>query len=237
MIAPRLPHRERRMTISRVNDAFPPGGYPLIRALAFASCYVYSPTGLGTASARSRSLCGLLKAADIRFIGKYANRVRELVAAGAPLSGFLGPHDVLMPVPGSAPQLRGMPSAAGRLAEALVCQGVGEAVWCGLHRLFEVPKSATAAPGCRPTVAEHFESLVVDTRIQVPDRLVLVDDVITKGRTLLAAAARVREAYPHVPIGAFALLRTMGFVQEVTRFLEPCVGEIRWRSGDAIRSP
>ncbi len=74
-------------------------------------------------------------------------------------------------------------------------------------------------------------------RRSLPEQLVLIDDVVTKGRTLLAAAARVHEALPDADIRAFALLRTMGWVQGVDRLLDPCVGEIRWRAGDAYRNP
>jgi hypothetical protein len=70
-----------------------------------------------------------------------------------------------------------------------------------------------------------------------PQGVVLIDDVITKGRTFLAAAARVREAFPHAQIRAFALLRTMGFIAGVEQLLDPCRGEIRWRGGDARRTP
>jgi hypothetical protein len=58
----------------------------------------------------------------------------------------------------------------------------------------------------------------------------------TKGRTLLAAASRVREAFPCAQIRAFALVRTMGF-SGVQQLLDPCKGEIRWRGGDAHRNP
>jgi hypoxanthine phosphoribosyltransferase len=71
----------------------------------------------------------------------------------------------------------------------------------------------------------------------LPPRVLLVDDVITKGRTLLAAAARLQDSFPAAEIRAFAMLRTMGFVQRVDHLLEPCVGEIRWSAGDAHRSP
>lgn len=209
----------------------------MIRDVAFASCYVYSPSGAGAASERSRLLCTLLKDADARFIAKYAVRVRQQVVGGSPLAGFIGPNDVLIPVPGSAPLPAGVPSVTERLAGALVDQGLGGMVWGGLHRICTVAKSATAPPGSRPTVGAHFESLALESASLFPRQIVLVDDVVTKGRTLLAAATRVREALPNARIRAFALLRTMGFVQQVDRLLEPCVGEIRWRAGDAHRSP
>jgi hypothetical protein len=59
----------------------------------------------------------------------------------------------------------------------------------------------------------------------------------TKGRTLLAAASRVHEAFPCAQIRAFALVRTMGMISGVQKLLDPCKGEIRWRAGDAHRSP
>jgi hypothetical protein len=59
----------------------------------------------------------------------------------------------------------------------------------------------------------------------------------TKGRTLLAAASRVHEAFPCAQIRAFALVRTQGLISGVQQLLDPCKGEIRWRAGDAHRSP
>ena len=73
----------------------------------------------------------------------------------------------------------------------------------------------------------------------VADRgeLCLVDDVITKGATLLAAASRLRETYPHARIVAFALVRTLGFVEDIERIVEPALGTITLRSGEAVREP
>jgi phosphoribosylpyrophosphate synthetase len=68
-------------------------------------------------------------------------------------------------------------------------------------------------------------------------RLLLIDDVVTRGRTLLAAAMRLHEAFPQARISAFALLRTLGFAVDLDALLEPCVGRVRWRAGDAYRNP
>jgi hypothetical protein len=86
-------------------------------------------------------------------------------------------------------------------------------------------------------VSVHYESFVLEAPPIVPNRIVLIDDVVTKGRTLLAAASRVHEAFPGSQIRAFALLRTMGLIPGVQRLLDPCTGEIRWKAGDAHRSP
>jgi predicted amidophosphoribosyltransferase len=126
---------------------------------------------------------------------------------------------------------------AARLAEALLRQGLGRDTWNGLKRIRAVKKSATASPRARPSVALHYESFSIEALPHAPHSLVLVDDVVTKGRTLLAAAVRLHEAFPGANIRAFALLRTMGLIPEVRRLLEPWRGVICWRAGDARRNP
>jgi hypothetical protein len=208
-----------------------------IRGVTFASCYVYSPNGTGSESERSRVLRELLKAGDARVLSHYADRVRRELDANVSLAGFLGQSSVLVPVPGSAPSCVHERLIAERLAAAFIAEGLGKAIWSGVRRVCRVRKSATAPPGSRPTVAEHYESFAVECGVAAPSQIILVDDVVTKGRTLLAAATRLREAFPMSDIRAFALLRTMGLGQKVDRLLVPCIGEIRWRAGDAHRSP
>jgi hypothetical protein len=209
----------------------------VIRAVAYASCYVYSPTGMGAVCERSRLLRALLKTGDAGFMLKYALRVRQQATDSPLLAGFFGATDVLVPVPGSAPYVAGRSWAAKHLAVALVNEGLGGTAWSGLRRVRAVRKSATAAPGERPTVNLHYESFCIERPAITPERIVLIDDVVTKGRTLLAAATRVHEAFPCAQIRAFALIRTMGLIPGVQQLLDPCKGEIRWRFGDAHRTP
>jgi predicted amidophosphoribosyltransferase len=182
-------------------------------------------------------LRAFLKEGDAHFMLRYASRVHQQAEESPPLAGFFHAHDLLVPVPGSAPKPARHIWVAADLADALVGQGLGSAAWAGLRRIHAVCKSATALPGARPTVARHYESFLIERSQLAPRSVVLIDDVITKGRTLLAAASRVQEAFPNAQIRAFALLRTMGLVSGVQRLLDPCKGEIRWRAGDAYRSP
>src|SRR5262249_43827658 len=124
-------------------------------------------------------------------------------------------------------------------AQALHEVGLGGFLWPGLQRRFPVRKSATALNADRPSVRQHYESFAVAGRWSVgaPQRIVIVDDVITKGRTILAAAIRLHEAFPNTDRRAFALIRTMGFVRDVDRSLEPCQGVVGWAGGDAYREP
>jgi predicted amidophosphoribosyltransferase len=210
----------------------------VLRRLAFGSCYNYSPHGRGAVSERSRVLRTLLKSRDLAFTYQYAASVAEVVHERKGLQGFFDPAALLIPVPGCTPRVARGRWIAEHLANGLSAAGLGAGVWTGLRRDSTVRKSATASGGERPTVAAHFESFAIrSSPVQPPVSILLVDDVVTKGRTLLAAATRVREAFPETPIRAFALLRTLGMVAELERLMDPCVGTIRWRSGDAHRSP
>ena len=208
----------------------------MIKRVAYASCYVYSPSGTGAACERSRLLCALLKAGDARFMIRCALRVHQLALESSRLAGFFCSTDVFVPVPRSIPGSCGTWVAAD-LAQALVREGLGATTWPGLRRVSAVRKSATAAPGTRPSVALHYASFSMDQAPMTPTSVVLIDDVVTRGRTMLAAASRVREAFPAAKVRGFALLRTMGQIPQVPMLLDPCTGEIRWRAGDAQRFP
>jgi hypothetical protein len=209
----------------------------LIRVVEFAASYVYSPGGLCAASQRSRLLRTLLKAGDPQLILRCAWRVRQQAAELPLFAGLFTPRDVLVPVPRSTPNAAGSTWVAEHLAVALVREGLAQCVWTGLHRMRAVRKSATAIAGRRPTVLSHYDSFAFDDCAEAPDHIILIDDVVSKGRTLLAAATRVQEVLPHARIRAFAMVRTMGLIPDVGNLVEPCRGQIRWKAGDAHRNP
>jgi O-antigen ligase len=60
---------------------------------------------------------------------------------------------------------------------------------------------------------------------------------VTRGRTLLAAAAVLYQALPCVEIRAFALVRTEGLAPDIAAITAPTIGTIRYLGGDAFRSP
>ena len=210
-----------------------------MRSLEFASCYVYAPCGACEVSARSRSLRAMIKAAEPALVPLYARCVMRQAHLMPSLAEFFRAIDVLIPIPASAPSRGNRDYLPDRLADAFVAEGLAISAWKGLRRVRAVAKSATAAPGRRPTVLAHYDSLSVVSGPDLPAdaHLLLIDDVVTKGRTLLAAAARLREAFPQARIKAFALLRTLGFKDQIEDLLDPCVGRIGWHAGDAHRNP
>lgn len=234
------------------------GGLPLraedgfFPPLPFASCFAYLPGGSGPVCEQGRLLCARLKAADRAWLPHFAARVwLEAIGHGHFALAF-GARAVLVPVPGSAPVQRA-DWVGARLAWCLKEAGLAAEVWPVLRRMHPVRKSAFAAAGERPSVLEHYASFAVDSAQcgavligqracvnecrKVTLQLTLVDDVITRGRTMIAAARRLREAFPAAQISAFALLRTLCWGELLREVLEPCEGEVRWARGDARRSP
>jgi gamma-glutamylcysteine synthetase len=69
------------------------------------------------------------------------------------------------------------------------------------------------------------------------EEIVLVDDVVTRGATLLGAANRLTEAFPNVRIRAFAAMRTMTPPLVFRAINDPCIGTIELRGIDTFRRP
>lgn len=204
--------------------------------LEFASAWIYSPRGTSEVAKKSRRIRDLVKRADPVLLPRLAARVAEFVAAGN-WPELFGPEVAFVPVPGRAPHVLGGLWGPNKIAHALQQVGLASSVWTALRRSRAIPKSAFAAPGERPELEEHFTSLEMVDLLVPTERVVLVDDFVTKGRTLLAAARRINAALPELPVSAFALVRTKGLVADIEHLWEPVCGEIRLVNGDAQREP
>lgn len=155
----------------------------------------------------------------------------------ARLSETLGPSFDLVPVPRSSPLVPGALWPAEVIANAVLGAGFGHRVLPCVSRKYAVAKSAFMPRGERPTVVQHFDSMEVERDLLAPERITLVDDVISRGRTMYAAAQRLHQAFPRAEIVCFALIRTMGLQPEVDRILAPTRGRIVWDGRDADRDP
>ncbi|HJW94813.1 MAG TPA: hypothetical protein VJ901_14440 [Thermoanaerobaculia bacterium] len=179
-----------------------------------------------------------------RFIGAppqspsvYAARRLKEEHPGALFDVLFADSPLLVPVPRSSLPVEGGIWPAFNIASALVQHGIGAAVLPCLERTRAVPKSAFATSGTRPKPVDHYDSIQATSMVTDRSSICLVDDVITKGATLIGAATRLRETYPQATITAFALVRTLGFVDDIDEIVEPVIGTIVLRGGESFREP
>jgi predicted amidophosphoribosyltransferase len=157
---------------------------------------------------------------------------------GSELERFLGPAAVLVPVPRSSISQPGQLWVPKRVADALVRNGLAAEVQCVLRRAHSVRKSATAAAEERPKVRDHLSSFSIEGRIDAGTDLVLIDDIVTRGATLMAAATILQNAFPEARVRAFAVMRAISDPGAFAAIRAPVVGTISLaESGDCFRRP
>lgn len=218
---------------------------PSVSEVAFGSFLAYSPHGKSEVSQRSRRICHSIKQdrpshdPTLRMIEFAVKRLAQ--ENPLELGAFLWHDATLVPVPRSAPFPPGATNALwvpARICRAMVASGYGAAVQPLLERFNAVPKSAYAAPGSRPGVAEHLASMRVRASLVPLERVILVDDVLTRGATLIAAAHLIRTIYPRADVRAFALFRARGFVADIAQIVDPAIGRISLAAdGTLTREP
>jgi hypothetical protein len=214
----------------------------LLSEIRFAAFLVYAPRGTNEISRRAQQFVRALK--EERPIGSppqspsdYAARRLADEHPESLFDDVFADSPLLVPVPRSSLPVQGGIWPAYNIASALVRHGIGVSVLTCLERVKAVPKSAFAAFGTRPKATDHYESIRAARMVTDRPSLCLVDDVITKGATLLAAATRIQETYPHAKVTAFALVRTLGFVDDIERIVEPAVGRVMLRGDETSREP
>lgn len=210
--------------------------------IAFGSFLAYSPHGTADLSRQSRTITYNLKSDRAGTIERVVDRLVQEMASSPdarPLAQVLGPEITLVPCPRSSLLVAGALWPAERICQALLAHGLGGGVEPWLRRTQAVPRSSAAGPGARPSVRTHLDTMRIEGARSVfrPANITVVDDVITKGSTLLAAASHLAARFPESEVQAFAMVRTLGLVPDVERILAPCVGEVLYRSGGAERNP
>lgn len=183
--------------------------------LEFGSLLAYCPRPSSPEELDSRKMTHALKNDEYVSTKSGSILMSDWVAmtvsrekASLPFGDFFQSDSILAPVPKSslmAPDTLWVPD---RIAKALVREGIGQRVVMMLKRVKPLRKAASSLSKDRPTALEHFQSLGVIEMTTEPERIVLVDDVITRGATLLGAANRLWETYPETEIRAFAAVRT-----------------------------
>jgi len=206
--------------------------------LPYSALTTYSPRGQSDISLQSRILRDQIKAGYDEALNRAAHVIRNQEYGSGVLAEFLNHSTVLVPVPRSSLPVKGGLWPSMKIAEALRDTGLVTLIKPHLRRRTAIPKSSFQAPGERPPVDIHRDSLEVDINEQylLPIELTLVDDFVTKGTTLYACASKLREYFPNATIRAFAMVRTMGLVPDVQSIVDPCIGTISYNGYETNRS-
>lgn len=152
-----------------------------------------------------------------------------------PFKDLFGPDVYLVPVPKSSLMVTGALWVPEKLSIALSKENLGQHYPC-LERISPVPKASSSKPKERPTVKMHYESLRTKSLIQRPQKILLIDDVITQGATIIGCAERLKNQFPGIPISGFAVMRAVYKPKDFSKWMEPCRGIIEYfSSGKTFR--
>lgn len=165
---------------------------------------------------------------NMRWPEYTARRLHEK-SPGTALEGFFGEDSILVPLPRSGLLQKNALWPAKRIAEELVKCGLGQRVEPIVQRETAMRKSATSEG--RPSPAEHLKSFSRVLPVQ-PPKIVLVDDIITRGSTALAAAWAILEAMPEAEVKSFAIARTIG--DEPADIVDIVVGKVVHEGGNFL---
>ncbi|SFT37212.1 hypothetical protein SAMN05421857_0479 [Chryseobacterium formosense] len=163
----------------------------------------YSPRGKSEIEISSRTVAGSCKNGDVSFSTRLSQRIRE-----ANLSEYFS-NSALVPVPRSTPLVEGAVFPARIICETFVSNGLGESVANCLQRKYAIPKSSGQFHAdTRNTVQQHQESLEVTPILITEPTIIVIDDILTLGRTSMASALELQKVYPDKEIKIFCAFRT-----------------------------
>ncbi|NOZ82729.1 MAG: phosphoribosyltransferase [Euryarchaeota archaeon] len=153
---------------------------------------------------------------------------------------LFGENCILVPVPRSSPIRKGALWPSFRIARAMEKHGLGK-VRVLIDRIIPVPKSSLSPPSQRPTPTNHYRSMSFTSKLDIPSKtkIILIDDIITRGHTFMGAMWHIKTALPEAEISAFAAMRTISNEIEFKGLIDPVGGEIIYRQDhdDCLRRP
>lgn len=212
-----------------------------LSTIEFGSLLTYSPHGTSDVALNSKDNMMALK--TDQHVRDPPILMSELIAQTVerdmmklPFASFFNSKPILVPIPSSSLSKPDTLWVSDRLAKALVKMGLGQRVVPCLERVRALPKSATSAAANRPKAAEHYDSMEVQKILSEPEEIILVDDVVTRGATLIGAANKLADAFLNAHIIAFVAMRTISNPAEFRKIYSPVRGTIELQlSGETFR--
>jgi predicted amidophosphoribosyltransferase len=204
-----------------------------LSTVEFGSILSYSPRGISYFEKDSRTYMKSLKQDEYIssppiLMSDFISKIVKEDVTTLPFAHFFQNNPVLVPIPRSSLTYSQSLWVPQRLANALVKQAFGKEVVECLERIIPLPKAATSLAENRPKAAQHYESLEVKEILSEPPKeILLVDDIVTRGATILGATNKLIDVFPKARIRAFAAMRTISPPDVFQNIYDPCVGTIK----------
>ena len=180
-------------------------------------------------SRQSQTVRDALKSCRQEYLERFGLRAAQAMGEVAGLGDFLGADTTLVPVPRRVPRVGNDAHwPALRLCQELEKRGLCGGVAIVLERTVRIRKSAYLRKGQeRPSPEEHIATMAVDASAAglLLRRVTLVDDIVTRGSQLFAAASLLASALPGVEVRGLAAARAVSG-EEVASIYDPVIGTI-----------
>lgn len=213
----------------------------LIDEVKYGSLYCYSPRPTNDEGQISKNVMLYLKRDSKNSkTGKlFSEFIAETIKTNLdnyPFKNFFGEDVALVPIPKSSLMREGSLWVPDRLASAMEKQKLGRKYPC-LKRIKAVAKAAGSRNEDRPKAKDHFESIECIVKFPLPSKIILIDDVITRGSTSLGCASKLRKFFPKAEILVFAIIRTISDDDDFVKIEDSSLGKIELRGEDTFRNP
>ncbi len=212
--------------------------------IPYVSLLSYSTKGSNAEIDHARGISVILKqglslqSPPMLIVDYVAQQVSERRNA-ALFRDFFETNPALVPTPGSSLMKKDTLWVPEQLCNSLLKSGLGSQVMPCLVRTIPVPKSHLLPAHLRLKAQRHYDTMGVQGNFGDVRSILLVDDFVTSGATLIGAANRLLDAFPNARIAAFAAMRAIGNPVEFTQEFDPTVGKVFLRAsdGESFRRP
>lgn len=213
-----------------------------ISEVEFGSLLTYAPRGSSEKAKGAKTTMTNLKNDIVLNSGiltsEYIVQVIKKEIKTFPFADYFNSKTILVPTPKSSLRKPGTLWVPQRITDAMINNGLGKSSEECLERAIAVTRSSGQRVGeNRPKALQHYESMKVKELLFEPEEIVLVDDVITRGSTVMGGVNRLAEAFPNAKIRAFAMMRVMSDPEDFVDVKDPCIGKITMNGKDTSRNP
>lgn len=177
------------------------------------------PTAQNTDADREAStvIWHSLKQGSASTISAVAEAAWKHSRPGEPLESLFKEESIFVPAPSSSVHRDDALWVPHMIATALCERGLGRGVELLLKRREPVPRSSgVSSSSARPEAQQHYDTIDVADQMYPPTSIILVDDVVTIGRTLMACALRLIDAFPNTRVVGFAAARSVRYTHLAT---------------------